>query len=64
MKKQIYIFSSLIIIIGISIWIIMFNNTGNLTEVEIKESDFNSWNKINISLKEKSLNSYYFKIKI
>lgn len=65
MKKRIYIFSFIfiVILIGISVGIIMFKNTGNLSEVEIKDSEFNSWNKVNISLKEKALNSYYFKNK-
>lgn len=70
MKKRIYLFSNIVValLIGISaLTIVLVNNDTSetraeeITEVEIDDEFLNSWNKINIILKEKSPSKYYFK---
>ena len=63
MKKRIYLFSiiAVALLIGITALFLILGNNKNLAEVEIKDNVLNSWNKINIALKEKSQSSYYFK---
>ena len=69
MKKRIYLFSIIIIglLFGISALTIVFGNNDTsetkaeeITEVEIDDKFLNSWNKINIALKEKAPTNYYF----
>ena len=69
MKKRIYLFSIIVValLIGISALTIVLGNNDTsetkaeeITEVEIDDEFLNSWNKINIRLKEKSPNNYYF----
>lgn len=65
MKKRIYMSSIIFIVLllGVLALIIMFESKDKLAKVEIKDNVLNSWNKVNISLKDKSSNSYYFKNK-
>ena len=62
MKKRIYLFSiiTVALLIGISALFLILGNNKTLAEVEIKDNVLNSWNKINIELKEKSPNNYHF----
>jgi len=69
MKKRIYLFSIIVVaLLGIFALSIMLVNKDTsekeaeeITEVEIDDEFLNSWNKINITLKEKSQNNYHFK---
>lgn len=67
MKKRIYLFSIIVVaLLGISALTIVLVNKDTekeaeeITEVEVDDEFLNSWNKINITLKEKSQNNYYF----
>ena len=69
MKKRTYMFSiiAIALLIGISALVIVLGNN-DITETQAEEktaienNDFlNSFNKINVALKEESTNSYYFK---
>ncbi|MEK4485632.1 hypothetical protein MHH81_08505 [Psychrobacillus sp. FSL H8-0484] len=70
MKKRIYLFSITIValLIGISALTIVLGNNDTsetkakeITEVEIDDEFLNSFNKINVALKEDSPNIYSFK---
>ncbi|MCK1998789.1 hypothetical protein MPH47_16445 [Psychrobacillus psychrodurans] len=69
MKKRIYLFSIIVValLIGISALTIVLVNKDTsekeaeeITEVVIDDEFLNGWNKINITLKEKSQNNYNF----
>jgi len=67
MKKRIYLFGIIVVaLLGISALTIVLVNKDTekeaeeITEVEIDDEFLNSWNKMNITLKEKSQNNYYF----
>lgn len=69
MKKRIYLFSIIIIafLIGLSALTKMFGNNDTseikaeeFSEVKLDDKFLNSWNKINIALKEKTSTNYYF----
>jgi hypothetical protein len=69
MKKRIYLFSIVVValLIGISALTIVLVNKDTsekeaeeITEVVIDDEFLNGWNKINITLKEKSQNNYNF----
>lgn len=61
MKRNVYFFSIIIILIGLSILIISVNNE-KPKMMEIKNDEFlNSFNKINVALEKESPNKYFFK---
>jgi len=61
MKKLKYLFGIVILLFFIGISVMIFNKNNSINVVEINDEVLNSWEKVYISLKEKSLNQYYFK---